>query len=75
MVHIAKLAARQRTAKKTGRPQMVNCQMRVKPAAPLLLNGETFISFVYFNGGRTQHFLYCVVQKTLYRGCMLKVLL
>ncbi|KAK9972076.1 hypothetical protein ABG768_025407 [Culter alburnus] len=40
MAHIAKLAARQRTAKKTGRPQMVNCQMRVKPAAPLLLNAK-----------------------------------
>lgn len=36
--HVAKLVARQRTSKKTGRPQMVNCQMRVKPAAPLVLN-------------------------------------
>ncbi|XP_062372660.1 tudor domain-containing protein 7B isoform X3 [Sardina pilchardus] len=38
--HIAKLVARQRTAKKTGRPQLVNCQMRVKPAAPLVLNAK-----------------------------------
>uniref|UniRef100_A0A8C7D344 Tudor domain-containing protein 7 n=1 Tax=Oncorhynchus kisutch TaxID=8019 RepID=A0A8C7D344_ONCKI len=38
--HVAKLVARQRTSKKTGRPQMVNCQMRVKPAAPLVLNGR-----------------------------------
>uniref|UniRef100_A0A673Y5E8 Tudor domain containing 7 b n=1 Tax=Salmo trutta TaxID=8032 RepID=A0A673Y5E8_SALTR len=38
--HVAKLVARQRTSKKTGRPQMVNCQMRVKPAAPLVLNGK-----------------------------------
>lgn len=40
MAHITKLAARQRTAKKTGRPQVVNCQMRVKPAAPLVLNAK-----------------------------------
>ncbi|KAM9406235.1 tudor domain-containing protein 7B isoform 1-T1 [Salvelinus alpinus] len=38
--HVAKLVARQRTSKKTGRPQMVNCQMRVKPAAPLVLNAK-----------------------------------
>uniref|UniRef100_A0A8C7F717 Tudor domain-containing protein 7B n=1 Tax=Oncorhynchus kisutch TaxID=8019 RepID=A0A8C7F717_ONCKI len=38
--HVAKLVARQRTSKKTGRPQMVNCQIRVKPAAPLILNGR-----------------------------------
>ncbi|XP_073691887.1 tudor domain-containing protein 7B [Garra rufa] len=40
MTHITKLAARQRTAKRTGRPQVVNCQMRVKPAAPLVLNAK-----------------------------------
>uniref|UniRef100_A0AAY4A091 Tudor domain-containing protein 7B n=1 Tax=Denticeps clupeoides TaxID=299321 RepID=A0AAY4A091_9TELE len=40
MAHVAKLVARQRTAKKTGRPQLVNCQMRVKPVAPLMLNGK-----------------------------------
>uniref|UniRef100_A0A8C2CE22 Tudor domain-containing protein 7B n=1 Tax=Cyprinus carpio TaxID=7962 RepID=A0A8C2CE22_CYPCA len=49
MTHITKLAARQRTAKRTGRPQVVNCQMRVKPAAPLALNGETLISFVKYD--------------------------
>ncbi|XP_038831804.1 tudor domain-containing protein 7B-like [Salvelinus namaycush] len=38
--HVAKLVARQCTSKKTGRPQMVNCQMRVKPAAPLILNAK-----------------------------------
>uniref|UniRef100_A0A8C8ISH4 Tudor domain-containing protein 7 n=1 Tax=Oncorhynchus tshawytscha TaxID=74940 RepID=A0A8C8ISH4_ONCTS len=41
--HVAKLVARQRTSKKTGRPQMVNCQMRVKPAAPLVLNGRACV--------------------------------
>uniref|UniRef100_A0A672PZ98 Tudor domain-containing protein 7B n=1 Tax=Sinocyclocheilus grahami TaxID=75366 RepID=A0A672PZ98_SINGR len=40
MTHITKLAARQCTAKRTGRPQVVNCQMRVKPAAPLVLNAR-----------------------------------
>uniref|UniRef100_A0A8C9TJ78 Tudor domain containing 7 a n=1 Tax=Scleropages formosus TaxID=113540 RepID=A0A8C9TJ78_SCLFO len=30
--HVAQLVARQRTNKKAGRPQLVNCQMRVKPA-------------------------------------------
>lgn len=38
--HTAKVVARQRSAKKTGRPHLVNTQMRVKPAAPLVLNGE-----------------------------------
>uniref|UniRef100_A0A3Q4GEW6 Tudor domain containing 7 b n=1 Tax=Neolamprologus brichardi TaxID=32507 RepID=A0A3Q4GEW6_NEOBR len=32
--HLAKVVARQRTSKKTGRPHLVNTQMRVKPAAP-----------------------------------------
>ncbi|XP_030636037.1 tudor domain-containing protein 7B [Chanos chanos] len=40
MAQVTKLVARQRTAKKTGRPQVVNCQMRVKPAAPLVLNAK-----------------------------------
>lgn len=38
--HIAKLVARQRSSKKTGRPNLVNTQMRVKPAAPLVLNAK-----------------------------------
>uniref|UniRef100_A0A8C2CL72 Tudor domain-containing protein 7B n=1 Tax=Cyprinus carpio TaxID=7962 RepID=A0A8C2CL72_CYPCA len=49
MTHITKLAARQRTAKRTGRPQVVNCQMRVKPAAPLALNGETLITAAFMS--------------------------
>uniref|UniRef100_A0AAR2KP21 Tudor domain-containing protein 7B n=1 Tax=Pygocentrus nattereri TaxID=42514 RepID=A0AAR2KP21_PYGNA len=40
IAHITKLMARQHTAKKTGRPQVVNCQMRVKPSVPLVLNGK-----------------------------------
>ncbi|KAK1796828.1 hypothetical protein P4O66_000918 [Electrophorus voltai] len=40
MAHMTKLAARQHTAEKTGRPQMVNCQMRVKPSAPFVLNAN-----------------------------------
>ncbi|KAF0039111.1 hypothetical protein F2P81_009595 [Scophthalmus maximus] len=39
--HVAKVVARQRSSKKTGRPHMVNTQMRVKPAAPLVLNVHT----------------------------------
>uniref|UniRef100_A0A8C4DIR1 Tudor domain-containing protein 7B n=1 Tax=Dicentrarchus labrax TaxID=13489 RepID=A0A8C4DIR1_DICLA len=38
--HLAKVVARQRSSKKTGRPHLVNTQMRVKPAAPLVLNGK-----------------------------------
>lgn len=38
--HTAKVVARQRSSKKTGRPYLVNTQMRVKPAAPLVLNGK-----------------------------------
>lgn len=38
--HVAKVVARQRSSKKTGRPHLVNTQMRVKPAAPLVLNGK-----------------------------------
>ncbi|XP_041723953.2 tudor domain-containing protein 7B-like [Coregonus clupeaformis] len=38
--HVAKLVAKQRTSKKTGRPQIVSCQMRVKPTAPVVLNAK-----------------------------------
>ncbi|KAK3568005.1 hypothetical protein QTP86_028605 [Hemibagrus guttatus] len=38
--NITKLVARQHAAKKTGRPQVVNCQMRVKPISPLVLNAK-----------------------------------
>uniref|UniRef100_A0A674P7L8 Tudor domain containing 7 b n=1 Tax=Takifugu rubripes TaxID=31033 RepID=A0A674P7L8_TAKRU len=38
--HVAKVVARQRSSKKTGRPHLVNTQMRVKPVTPLVLNGE-----------------------------------
>ncbi|XP_029310313.1 tudor domain-containing protein 7B [Cottoperca gobio] len=38
--HVAKVVARQRSSKKTGRPHLVNTQMRVKPAAPLVLNAK-----------------------------------
>ena len=37
---VAKVMARQRSSKKPGRPLVVDCQMRVKPAAPLVLNGK-----------------------------------
>uniref|UniRef100_A0A671UY67 Tudor domain containing 7 b n=1 Tax=Sparus aurata TaxID=8175 RepID=A0A671UY67_SPAAU len=43
--HIAKVVARQRSSKKTGRPHLVNTQMRVKPAAPLVLNGKILDHF------------------------------
>uniref|UniRef100_A0A7N8XMT0 Tudor domain containing 7 b n=1 Tax=Mastacembelus armatus TaxID=205130 RepID=A0A7N8XMT0_9TELE len=53
--HIAKVVARQRSSKKTGRPHLVNTQMRVKPAAPLVLNGKVlhhhfgaFASIIFF---------------------------
>uniref|UniRef100_A0AAY4D2T2 Uncharacterized protein n=1 Tax=Denticeps clupeoides TaxID=299321 RepID=A0AAY4D2T2_9TELE len=39
--HIAQLVARQRNSKRTGRSQLVNCHMRVKPASTYVLNGET----------------------------------
>uniref|UniRef100_UPI0037E76609 tudor domain-containing protein 7B n=1 Tax=Semicossyphus pulcher TaxID=241346 RepID=UPI0037E76609 len=38
--HLAKVMARQRSSKKTGRPHLVNIQMRVKPAAPIVLNAK-----------------------------------
>ncbi|XP_015252455.1 PREDICTED: tudor domain-containing protein 7B-like isoform X1 [Cyprinodon variegatus] len=38
--HTAKVVARQRSSKKTGRHHMVNTQMRVKPAVPLVLNAK-----------------------------------
>lgn len=41
--HVAKVVARQRSSKKTGRPHLVNTQMRVKPAAPLVLNGKIWL--------------------------------
>ncbi|XP_034454399.1 tudor domain-containing protein 7A [Hippoglossus hippoglossus] len=36
--HIAELVARQRSSKKSGRSQVVNCKMRFKPSNPLMLN-------------------------------------
>ncbi|XP_061665053.1 tudor domain-containing protein 7B isoform X2 [Syngnathoides biaculeatus] len=38
--HVAKVMARQRGSKKTGRPHLVNTQMRVKPTALLVLNAK-----------------------------------
>lgn len=38
--NIAKIVARQRSSKKQGRAHMVNTQMRVKQAAPLVLNAK-----------------------------------
>lgn len=38
--HVAKVVARQRSSKKTGRPHLVNTHMRVKPAAQLVLNAK-----------------------------------
>ncbi|KAM4714532.1 tudor domain-containing protein 7B [Anableps anableps] len=38
--HTAKVVARQRSSKKTGRHHLVNTQMRVKPAVPLVLNAK-----------------------------------
>ncbi len=73
MTHITKLAARQRTAKRTGRPQVVNCQMRVKPAAPLALNGETLISLVKYDCALQLLLTLSVIQNTLYRECMLNI--
>lgn len=40
--NVAKVVARQRSSKKTGRPHLVNTHMRVKPAAQLVLNGRVF---------------------------------
>ncbi|XP_060771331.1 tudor domain-containing protein 7B isoform X2 [Neoarius graeffei] len=37
---VTKLVARQHAAKKTGRAQVVNCQMRIKPTSPLVLNAK-----------------------------------
>ncbi|XP_069022837.1 LOW QUALITY PROTEIN: tudor domain-containing protein 7A-like [Embiotoca jacksoni] len=36
--HIAELVARQRSSKKSGRSQFVNCKMRFKPSNPFMLN-------------------------------------
>uniref|UniRef100_A0A8C5BRX0 Tudor domain-containing protein 7B n=1 Tax=Gadus morhua TaxID=8049 RepID=A0A8C5BRX0_GADMO len=37
---VAKVVARQRSSKRTGPAHLVNTQMRVKPAVPLILNGR-----------------------------------
>ncbi|XP_040892353.1 tudor domain-containing protein 7A [Toxotes jaculatrix] len=36
--HIAELVAKQRSSKKSGRSQVVNCRMRFKPSNPYMLN-------------------------------------
>uniref|UniRef100_A0AAX7TJX7 Tudor domain-containing protein 7B n=1 Tax=Astatotilapia calliptera TaxID=8154 RepID=A0AAX7TJX7_ASTCA len=48
--HLAKVVARQRTSKKTGRPHLVNTQMRVKPAAPLVLNAPSNLNESFGSG-------------------------
>lgn len=50
--HTAKVVARQRTSKKTGRPHVVNTHMRVKPAAPLVLNGEIFYTIIHSDAAK-----------------------
>uniref|UniRef100_A0A671UWF5 Tudor domain containing 7 a n=1 Tax=Sparus aurata TaxID=8175 RepID=A0A671UWF5_SPAAU len=48
--HIAELVARQKSSKKSGRSQLVNCRMRFKPSNPYMLNGrrhtQSFVSYV-----------------------------
>uniref|UniRef100_A0A674NLM2 Tudor domain containing 7 b n=1 Tax=Takifugu rubripes TaxID=31033 RepID=A0A674NLM2_TAKRU len=50
--HVAKVVARQRSSKKTGRPHLVNTQMRVKPVTPLVLNAkpQTFLRQPNYRG-------------------------
>uniref|UniRef100_A0A8C9XSG5 Tudor domain containing 7 a n=1 Tax=Sander lucioperca TaxID=283035 RepID=A0A8C9XSG5_SANLU len=38
--HIAELVAKQKSSKKSGRSQFVNCKMRFKPSNPYMLNGR-----------------------------------
>ncbi|XP_036407332.1 tudor domain-containing protein 7B [Megalops cyprinoides] len=38
--HTTQFVARQRSSKKTGRPQLVNCNMRVKLSTPFMLNAK-----------------------------------
>uniref|UniRef100_A0A4W6EI52 Tudor domain containing 7 b n=1 Tax=Lates calcarifer TaxID=8187 RepID=A0A4W6EI52_LATCA len=68
--NIAKVVARQRSSKKTGRPHLVNTQMRVKPAAPLVLNGKILDNHLVplaSSNTTTQPFLYSLlcVQKEM----------
>uniref|UniRef100_A0A671USQ7 Tudor domain containing 7 a n=1 Tax=Sparus aurata TaxID=8175 RepID=A0A671USQ7_SPAAU len=42
--HIAELVARQKSSKKSGRSQLVNCRMRFKPSNPYMLNGRRHTS-------------------------------
>ena len=37
--HITEMVARQKSSKKPGRSQLVNCTMRFKPSNPYMLNG------------------------------------
>uniref|UniRef100_A0A7N8YFX3 Tudor domain containing 7 a n=1 Tax=Mastacembelus armatus TaxID=205130 RepID=A0A7N8YFX3_9TELE len=42
--HIAELVAKQRSSKKSGRSQVVNCRMRFKPSNPYMHNGRRLLS-------------------------------
>ncbi|XP_036067149.1 tudor domain-containing protein 7B-like isoform X2 [Oryzias melastigma] len=49
--HIAKVMAREPNSRRISRPHLVNTQMRVKPAAPFILNGRSsFVSVEIFVG-------------------------
>uniref|UniRef100_A0A4W6D2F8 Tudor domain containing 7 a n=1 Tax=Lates calcarifer TaxID=8187 RepID=A0A4W6D2F8_LATCA len=41
--HIAELVARQKSSKKSGRSQVVNCRMRFKPSNPYMLNSRSLL--------------------------------
>ncbi|CAL8383757.1 unnamed protein product [Arctogadus glacialis] len=48
---VAKVVARQRSSKRTGPAHLVNTQMRVKPAVPLILNVRLVIVDVHIPAG------------------------
>ncbi|XP_073336645.1 tudor domain-containing protein 7A [Pagrus major] len=69
--HIAELVARQKSSKKSGRSQVVNCRMRFKPSNPYMLNVRPRSSLRQPSSGDASNWIanYSRPHRVNYRGC------
>ncbi|KAM8772193.1 tudor domain-containing protein 7A [Acanthopagrus schlegelii] len=69
--HIAELVARQRSCKKSGRSQVVNCRMRFKPSNPYMLNVRPRSSLRQPSSADASNWIanYSRPHKVSHRGC------
>uniref|UniRef100_A0A671UWF1 Tudor domain containing 7 a n=1 Tax=Sparus aurata TaxID=8175 RepID=A0A671UWF1_SPAAU len=69
--HIAELVARQKSSKKSGRSQLVNCRMRFKPSNPYMLNVRPRSSLRQPSSADASNWIanYSRPHRANYRGC------